>query len=359
VCGILRSSRSALISFPSMPAPQNNRRVDQGTEKAALRWIVRRDRGLSPAEQDEYLQWLACDTSHGEALARQEASFDRLLRLGRQHPARSNAADRDLFAPPRRGWRFRRMSGLFAAAAALVIGTVWLGREPASPTLAPQSYVRLNESRTLSDGSTVELKDGSRIEVTFTAERREVRLIGGAAHFTIAKDPARDFTVQASDVTVRALGTVFSVRLDAAAVEVLVTEGTVTVEPPSTGAARGERSSAVLPVLSAGRRVLVPLEEQPTEPLVTTMSSGEMKQALAWQGPRFKFFETPLQVAIAQFNQRNRMQLVLGNPDLGTIPIGGTFRVDNVEGFLRLLEMSLEIRSEPRSDDTIVLLKSR
>ena len=40
-------------------------------DERAADWLIRRDRGLTPGEQDDYLQWLAADPRHGDAFARQ------------------------------------------------------------------------------------------------------------------------------------------------------------------------------------------------------------------------------------------------------------------------------------------------
>ena len=63
--------------------------------------------------------------------------------------------------------------------------------------------------------------------------------------------------------------------------------------------------------------------------------------------------------AVAAFNRHNPRPLVLGEPELGQIPIGGTFRVDNPEGFARLLEVTLGIRGETRVTGEIVLTRAR
>ena len=71
------------------------------------------------------------------------------------------------------------------------------------------------------------------------------------------------------------------------------------------------------------------------------------------------FAETPLRDVIAQFNRRNRVQLILGDASLGERPVGGTFAADNVEGFVRLLEGSGTIAIERRSEFEIVLRQVR
>lgn len=374
----------------------------RGIEKEAAQWLARRDRGLSPAEQDDYLQWLRQDARHGEALARHEATLRRMMRLGDWQPALSDEPNPDLFAP-RRQLPWRAFIGGLAAAAALAIGgSLWWPAGPAVPAVAQKSYLRINEREALPDGSLVELKDGSRIAIEFSEAERRVRLTGGEAHFTVAKNSARPFVVETGGVTVRAVGTAFSVRLDAASVEVLVTEGEVTVDklgvatpdassagggagggvrnsgsqasgapglPRRSPATAGESteadpSSALRPspsgtLLVAGQRALVSLATAASEQRVTNVTPQEIKAALEWQAPRLQFFETPLAVAVAEFNARNHTRLVLGEPDLGAVPIGGTFRADNVEGFVRMIEVTLDLRAEPRGGNELVLRRSR
>jgi transmembrane sensor len=183
-------------------------------------------------------------------------------------------------------------------------------------------------------------------------------------------------------VAVRALGTVFNIRLDVSRVEVLVTEGSVYVDrsdammladgvapdglvapgasPPATGmpAAATESAGPASAVLVAGQCATVSRSGN-ERPRVSEVAPAEIERALGWQAPRLQFSETPLAVAVAEFNQRNRTRLVLGEPELGKIPIGGTFRVDNVEGFVRLLEATLDIHAEMRAGGRIILSRRR
>ena len=371
-----------------MPAEPHQR--SESIDKQAAEWLSRRDRGLSSAEQDDYLQWLHQDTRHGDALARHEATLRRMMRLGDWQPALSDEPNPDLFAPNRRS---PRRAFALAAAVALAIGgmLVWPAG-PAVPAVAHKSYLRINEREALTDGSLVELKDGSRIAVEFSEAERRVRLTGGEAHFTVAKDSVRPFVVETGGVAVRAVGTAFSVRLNAASVEVLVTEGKVAVDrhelataggqsrspapegqrprvEPEVRSRRSEEAESDPPstlrprfggtLLIAGQRALISLAAGDPDLRVTNVTPQEIKGALAWQAPRLQFFETPLAVAVAEFNERNSTRLVLGEPNLGTVLIGGTFRVDNVEGFVRMIEVTLDLRAEPRGGNELVLKRSR
>ena len=337
------------------PQPATTDTIDA----AAAQWLARRDRGLSPAEQDEYLQWLQADPRHTEAVTRHAAALERMMQLYEWQPAHDTEPNPDLFlprrsfwakagAPPRRTNWWAWSAGLAAAAALVVIAYFAVGRGPAPGTAvaaSPTSHLRVNERLALPDGSRIELKDGSQVMVLYSETERRVRLTGGEAQFTVWKDAIRPFMVDAAGVEVRAVGTVFSVRLEAQAVQVLVTECCVrldTLVGPS-------------PFVSAGERAMVPLTVVAATPVVTAVTPEETREALAWQAPRLQFFETPLVDAVAEFNRLNRHQLVLGEPALGDLRIGGTFRPDNVEGFVRLLGETLGLRAEADGDNRLVL----
>jgi transmembrane sensor len=240
-------------------------------------------------------------------------------------------------------------------------------KETASPALAstPSSAVVSHPAkRTLADGSIVELNDGADIAVEFSAEVRRVVLKNGEAHFDVAKETARPFVVVARGVEVRAVGTAFAVQLGSAAVEVVVTHGTVAVErsleTPEAAAAIAKTSPtsqpAPLALVAAGKRIVI--ESAPaagaSTPAAVEISETEMSQRLAWRVPRLEFSGTRLAEAIAMFNQHNRVKLTL-DPALGHLQMSGVLRADNIDSLLRLLKTEFDIEPENRSDTEIVL----
>lgn len=325
------------------------------TQQAAA-WLARRDRGLSPAEQDAYVQWLAADPRHLAEVRRLAAAFARMTQLYEWQPGQSTEPNPDLFRERRRSRRWLLPLSLAAAFALLIGGTVaW--RQSQLPREAPAgTYLRVNERQALPDGSLVELKDGSRLVPAFSTEERRVTLTG-EGHFTVAKDARRPFIVQAGGVTVRAVGTAFNVRVDPEVVEVLVTEGKVQVRPPEDGQPMA-RAAMSAPEVTAQQRAIVARRSDAT-PVLEQLTRAQIEESLSWQAPRLQFFETPLSVAVAEFNLRNRRQLVIADATLKCIPIGGSFRVDNLDGFLRALEVTIDVRAEPRGPNEIVLSRAR
>ncbi len=119
-----------------------------------------------------------------------------------------------------------------AAAATLLLagGIGW--HQQFRRNAAPEVYATTADSYqrvTLADGSVAELNASSEIKVNYTPADRRVQLVRGEAHFTVAKNKERPFWVQAGTVKVRAVGTAFDVRITEREIDVLVTEGKVTL----------------------------------------------------------------------------------------------------------------------------------
>ena len=328
-------------------------------EQAAATWAVRLDRGLSAAEQDEYSHWLAEDARHGEAMARMRWGWEELDRLAGANATSLSTPDPDLLAPGRRASRPRaivlRFAPVVLAAAAVLVALLYFRGAPApaptaiAATTAAKASLAPCERRVLDDGSVVDLNRGAEIVVDYTPSVRRVRLVHGEANFTVAKNPARPFIVDASGVFVQAVGTVFNVRMAPSAVEVLVSEGKVKVN-------RAAAASANPPLVVAGQRAVVPVSSNGV-PDVATLTPEEMAAQLAWQPRVLDFTDAPLPEIVAEFNAHNTVHVVVGDSALASVRLTAVFRSDNLEGFVRLMQSDFGMRAEWRNDRELVLLK--
>lgn len=341
---------------------------DDAAAHAAAGWVLRQDRGLTAAEQDELMQWLASDPRHGMQLARHRKGWQRLETLAQWRPEHSARPNPDLLAPPReRLLRFAPVVGLAAAAAVAVVlvlkkpDVVVPAAARPVPAVVAQVVTPVTQ-QTLEDGTVVELNKGAQLSVQFTAAERRVRLERGEAHFTVTKNPARPFIVNARGMDVFAVGTAFNVRLDSAVVEVLVTEGKVRVSEAQAARAMDVvpvSRPPVVPLLEAGQRAVVSLAGQPEAPRIATLTPGEIERVLSWQHRMLDFTAAPLSEVVAEFNRRNGVQLVIAEPELAAVRISATFRSDNIDGFVSLLEMGFSTRAERRGENEIWLRKAR
>jgi transmembrane sensor len=332
-------------------------------EDEAAEWVLRHDRGLTPAEQDEYLQWLAADPRHGAALAEQRDAWEDFDRLAGVQTSLRAVPDPDLLAVRRRPAPGLGRLCAYAAlplAAALALGFFLLRQaDDSAPSAAtgrmhPAISTALAapiEHRVLDDGSSVRLNRGASIAVEFTAAERRVRLVRGEAAFAVAKNPDRPFIVHASGVDVRAVGTEFNVRLvEGKQVEVLVTEGRVQVDQADTSGATVSR----VPLLEASQGAVIPLVAA-APPQVDRLGQAQIAERLAWQPRLLDFTAEPLSAIVAEFNRCNPVQLNLGDPALRDVRLSAAFRSDNVEGFVRLMESDFGMVAEWRSETEIVL----
>jgi len=341
--------------------PEHPFSSDEAVEATAAAWLAEQDGGLSPEAAVEFARWRQADPRHEAAVSRLAAGWATLRRLEElpslwmAHPGRPQLE-------PSSGALRRRFLPVTAAALAACLGlaAAWWWHRPAAPALDPGSadYATTAggyQQATLPDGSVVELNGDTEVRVLYRPEVRRIQLLRGEAHFTVAKNKQRPFWVEARTVGVRAVGTAFDVCLRGDRVEVLVTEGQVQVDRnlPAKTEARDR------PILAAGQRATVAFE-QAAEPLrVEAVKPLMVQAALAWARPWLEFSDIPLAQVVTEFNLRNQVQLELGDPELGSLRIGGGFRPDNVEGFVRLLASGKGIIVLHPDANRIVLRKAR
>lgn len=358
-------------SLPRYDAPE-------AVMRSAGEWLARRDRGFSAEESSAFQSWLAADPLHTAAvgqLDRTMATFDALWKLAPEGSLDgAQAPDPDAFAPPPRRTRIWFYPSLAAAgiAAALTLVLWYRSPAPAAPNTWHYATAAAGYQRNLlPDGSTLELNGDTTVDVEFTPTERTVRLTRGEAHFSVAKNPARPFVVHTEGVAFRAVGTAFDVRLNPSSVEMLVTEGKVQVEPASSTPAPSGSSSASgpttatsapkfgqgdLPLITAGYRISVP-SARAAQPTVVALSTEEIATATAWQPRLVEFYKAPLRDVVAEFNRHNRQQIQIADPSLESLNLGGMFRIEQPDAFVRLLESSFGIAAE-HSGDVITLRKA-
>ena len=347
-----------------MNEPDANSAPDDSIEATAARWIARRDRGLTEAEQATYLKWLREDPRHEAAMVRPEKNWSALRQLAAHFPVEGGSPNLDLFAPPRRRL-LRFWAPLVAVAAAAAV--VYLVRSPAAgPKLASASALATATSRpavtriqpkrlTLEDGSVVELNALGKVAVQFTAAERRVRLERGEAFFIVAKNPQRPFIVVTDRVTVRAVGTAFSVELGREDLSVLVTEGRVQVDEGSGPLTARVTTARELSALNAGQQGKFDLAAASgTTVKVAELTPTEIDRALSWRNLHLEFADMALGEVVTEFNRYNQQRLVVGDAKTAAVRITGTFRANNVDAFVRLLDFGFGVAAFPQGGEIIL-----
>jgi transmembrane sensor len=347
-----------------MSGPSREPAPSEAVESAAAEWLALHDRGLTPAQQDAFLQWLAAAPEHRASFQRHQQMWADLNLLAHWRPEHSSTPNPGLLARPRRrnGLVRRAARPLAVAACIALVWTGWVftrGGSSYTATFEATSY----QQQQLPDGTSVEMNRDTSLVAQFSASERRILMVQGEAQFFVARDAGRPFIVRAGGVDVRAVGTAFNVRVAGSNIEVLVTEGVVQVaqKAPSVPAASpgvGD-SRAVIERLTAGYRTIVPVVPATSPPPVMPVSSEEIERLLQWKPRLLDFDSTPLAEVVVEFNRRNSRQLVIGEAELQTLPIVASVRSDNVDGFVRTLEATFGVQAEPAASGNIVLRRRR
>jgi transmembrane sensor len=236
----------------------------------------------------------------------------------------------------------------------------WLG-EPNSGSGYYETVVGGSQRIGLADGSSVLLNTDSRLRVQLSAARRDVELIRGEALFTVAHDKLPPFYVSAAGTLVRAVGTEFSVRIrDDRTVEVLVAEGRVAVGVPDHNLkfAPPVLVASTAGVAAAGESAIVVGDTVS----VRRPPATYVARKLAWTGGRIAFEGEPLTDAVREFNRYNRRRLVIVDPAIRQVQVGGIFEATDPESFLVALEKSFGVgrmATAARGDDDVIRLVNR
>lgn len=345
---------------------------DPAEAQAAL-WATRRFEGLDAVTEAEFQTWLAADPSHSEAYAQMERSFDHLRGLPAPHvdslkaslaPARPSRmpSRHPTRVSERRAW-IHDLTRLFPpmATVALVLSMVggWLGWDHwrNQPTFA-QSYSTARGQPLdidLPDGSTLQLDVATQAEVRLYRHRREVRLQDGQAMFIVHHDPEHPFDVLAGMSRVTVVGTRFSVRrtqagLDAGKTVVAVESGRVRVSPIDSTQAANMPENRRLVELGTGQGVSVNGAGW-LEPVVGLAPEG----VAVWRKGRVSFNDTPLAQALLELERYGPTGLVVRDPAVGALRLGGSFDLRQTGAFAKALPHLLPVRLKQQGSLTEIV----
>lgn len=289
-------------------------------ERQAAEWLMRREDSVWSADDQASLDdWLAVDPLHKVALWRLECGWEWAERIS----ALGTATRRD--ENRRRRHLVLALVGAMAAGLVLAIG-LWLVWTPA---YEHETLVGERKTVALLDGSRMELNTSTRVRTHFADERREVWLESGEAYFDVAHDPSRPFVVHAGPRTITVLGTRFSVLRIGKAIRVAVADGRVAItdaDRPSTAPPQWVIGRGDMAVVESGSLLLAPSSET------------KVDNALAWRRGMLTFDQMTLAEAASEFNRYNEKKLIISDPSVASIRIGGSFSALDAEAFAKLIE---------------------
>ena len=314
-------------------------------------WFVHLDAGdASDRELNQFKVWLDASPAHADAygnlmaLSQSAGSLKRLAQLEmpskqtdihHESPAVSLgwriAGMRQLFTTVYNAGVGLKVIGLTTVSAGLALAVVWF----TSVSLTTQHYSTETSQTTLvalEDGSSVNIGASSQISVSYSDNKRLVKLTG-EAYFSVAPDADRPFYVDLGDTVVRVVGTKFNVRSNSQTITVGVEEGNVEVRKPGT--------SLIDQILSIDKDV----EYLSRGQQVTSLREGDLADVktvdadsvASWRLGLLSYEDTPLSTVIADANRYYDAPIKIMSEKLGRQTVTMSFATNQIDEMIESL----------------------
>ena len=248
---------------------------------------------------------------------------------------------------------WKRTAQWSAAAAAVLLACAGLGHYMADRILERRTQDMMaitapngqSMSVTLSDGTTVWLNSGAKLEYPsiFSRKTRRVK-ISGEAMFEVEHDASRPFIVETFACDAEVLGTKFNIEAypDSETITTTLLEGSVEVE------SRLSREC---------------IRMVPSQQLSYDIQSGEMKlstisdskEPVRWKDNVWVLHQTPFTQVCHRLEQMFNVKIVIMNDKFIGKKFTGEFRFgDSLESILEVIRITTPFTYE-REEDTIIL----
>ena len=332
-------------------------------EATAAHWIMRSDDGdLSAADQIEFDAWLAKSEHHRAAFKRLQGVWGQLDALNElnDYAASMNSTETAASrATVLSYFRFPQKPLEWCVAASLIVvviaGLFQTGVfNSAEFSASYETAVGEQQTIDLPDGSTVILNTNSQVEVDYSRFTRNIFLAKGEAYFDVAKNSSAPFVVRTGRGSITAVGTAFSVRLQEAKINVVVTEGRVALSPIveiDNALVADVISAPVLMEVTAGQSVAFAERIESLEPI----EPAAIERELDWRDGVINFKGESLEQVISDISPYTSLVINIDGEELRQQPIGGYFKVGEIEALFDALKIMANIEVE-RTDNEHVRL---
>lgn len=182
----------------------------------------------------------------------------------------------------------------------------------------------------LEDGSVLELNTKTQVEISFSKELRQLKLIRGEAYFAVEPDKSRPFVVDVGEGSVTAVGTAFNIRKDNSTTSVTVTEGIVDVALSEPTYSNEKRRVTVNQQVKLGQRGLSPIKNITSE------------RSTAWRDKTLVFSDTDIAEALKELS-RYLDTPAIADASLEDLRISGTFSLSHPDDTLDAIVTSFNL----------------
>jgi len=329
----------------------------------AASWVTQLDKGkLSASDQLALAEWMARSPQHSQTLKHLaklwggiDLAFDAAIKPSVKVSIWSVLKTWVILQPIR-----------FASTAVLTsmaIAALCFFLLPSVTSTSPQNYQVFQVAKgdkvvqTLSDGTNIHLNTDTLVEVQYSKAARTLRLLRGEAFFEVAKDPSRPFHVYAGEARVAAIGTAFSVKLEGENIDVIVSEGKIRFDRV------GETSGKTLNQVEESVKVDTPVFMEAGQSMefdsqiqkVAEIDQDILEKKFAWQRGEIIFSGDNLENVVTEMNRYSSKTIIISDKDLRSLRVSGVFKSDDISAILEALEVTMNVRVDDSTENTIYL----
>ncbi len=343
----------------NMNTHKQENRLDADTlYTQAYTWAAKLDsETCSEQEQDAFLEWIE-NADHAEAFNQAQQLRNDMLSikdnadikalrhtilanptLADDTPKTENTDNVVSFFSAQKKAITAAFSVGFTIAASLLIFTLL-------PYFSGVHETGVGEIRTLvlDDGSIIMLDTDSSIRVAYSDQKRTVHLRYGRAHFEVAKNPNRPFTVNSNGNAVTAVGTAFSVNNINNDFIVRLNEGTVDITSDSVA---NPQTNNVIRLQEGEQWLAANKQKGEKQPLDTSK--------LNWVQGSLIFNDEPLGDVLTEINRYSDIKIHLANQQLAENKINAVFYMGKTANFANAIQRMLDLDLSYNNKGNIVL----
>lgn len=226
----------------------------------------------------------------------------------------------------------RQLKGTaFAICATTLVTAFWF--DPAYYTTTQVTAIGQQGEWQLADGSQIQLNTNTKVTVAMHLRSRRITLHQGEATFHVAHSVShkylpsfeRPFTVNAGDLQIRDIGTVFNVRLTSQHnTQVTVLQGRVLVSERHTDTPKQVE-------LGAGHAI------DSQNKILQQIIQVDPEQTTAWQQGRIYFYNQTLAEVLNELNRYGKLPVIIQNQTTEKLRITAQVDINQREQFIALL----------------------
>lgn len=304
-------------------------------ERASL-WVQKKHFSeWTEADETALQEWLSQSAAHRVAYIRLDAALMRTRRLAAlRAPVGTQAVPLRTRSHINRVAAILIVLGLLGGGFALYRPDNTVGATYSTPKGGRQTIA-------LADGSRIELNTDTTLRIALDKGSRKAWLEKGEAYFQVQHNAERPFTVYAGERRVIDLGTKFLLRRERGRLDVSLMEGRIELE-----ARPGRKRTLLTPGDSA-----VVMADTVS---VTRKAAKDLVAKLGWRRGVVTFDRTTLSDAVAELNRYNNRKLVVEDPHVARMTIGGTFDVNNVDTFIDIAREDFGLHVANRDGETVI-----